>query len=165
MGTGDSGIYYTSHGSNRVHHGALIHSFDGLYSRNPKTGKIQNIKSGGHGQSAMIIMDRNGIKFNIVKTYANGVRIGNIPSIKNKTKKSGIGMSWFPRNWTQRDMVRAAEHVSALKKNRGAKDGVAIYGVYKGVRVGVIKTHGRIATIFPDAYQQPNPKRRRRKKP
>lgn len=162
MGTGDSGTYYTSHGSKRVHHGALIHSFDGRFSRNPKTGKIQNIKSGGHGQSALDIMDRNGIKYNIVKTYPNGVRVGNIPSIKNRAKKSGTGMAWFPRNWTQRDMVRVGEHVSGLKKNRGAKDGVTIWGTYKGVRVGVKKTHGQVATIFPDAYHQPETIRKRR---
>ena len=50
MGSGESGRYYTSHGSNRVHHGALIHSFDGRFTRNPRTGKIQNIKSGGHAK-------------------------------------------------------------------------------------------------------------------
>lgn len=154
MGTGDSGIYYTSHGSRWVHHGALIHSFDGRYSRNPRTGKIQNIKSGRHGQSALDIMDKNGIKYNIVKTYPNGVRVGNIPSIKDKIKRQGTGMVWFPKNWTQRDMVRAGEHISRLKRNRKVRDGVTIWGVYKGVVVGVKKTHGQIATIFP-SHKQP----------
>lgn len=93
MGTWDSGLYYTSHGSKTVHHGALIHSFDGRFSRNQQTGKLINIKSGGHGQSALNIMDRVGIKYNILKIYPNGVRIGNIPGIKDKLKKSGIGMA------------------------------------------------------------------------
>ncbi len=159
MGTGDSGRYYTSHGSRRVHHGALIHSFDGRYTRNPKTGKIQNIKSGGHGQSALDIMDKNGIKYNIVKTYPNGVRVGNIPSMKDKLKKTGSGMAWFPATWTVKDMVRAGEHVSALKSNRRVPDGKIIWGTYKGVRVGVIKTHGQVATIFPDARYQPTKRR------
>ncbi len=161
MGTGVSGRYYTSHGSSIVHHQALIHSFDGEYSRNPRTGAIQNIKSGGHGQSALDVMTRNGIAYNIVKTYPNGVRVGNIPSIKSKIKKTGTGMAWFPKNWSVKDMVRAGEHVSRLKHNRGVKDGVTIWGTYKGVRVGVIKTHGQVATIFPDAQTQPS---RRRKK-
>lgn len=160
MGTGDSGRYYTSHGSNRVHHNALIHSFDGRYSHDQKTGKIINIKSGGHGQSAMDIMDRNGIKYNVVKTYPNGVRVGNIPSIKDKLKKTGTGMVWFPKSWSVKDMVRAGEHVSGLKHNRGVADGVTIWGVYKGVRVGVKKTHGQIATIFP-SYQQPGKGKKR----
>lgn len=160
MGTGDSGRYYTSHGSNRVHHNALIHSFDGRYSHDQKTGKIINIKSGGHGQSAMDIMDRNGIKYNVVKTYPNGVRVGNIPSIKDKLKKTGTGMVWFPKSWSVKDMVRAGEHVSGLKHNRGVADGVTIWGVYKGVRVGVKKTYGQIATIFP-SYQQPGKGKKR----
>lgn len=161
MGTGESGRYYTSHGSTSVHHQALIHSFDGKYSYNSKTGAIQKIKSGGHGQSAMDIMKKNGIVYNVVKTYPNGVRIGNIPSSKDKTKKSGTNMSWFPKSWSVKDMVRAGEHVSKLKRNRGVKDGVIIWGTYKGVRVGVIKTHGHIATIFPDAANQPSGKRRK----
>lgn len=162
MGTGDSGRYYTSHGSKWIHHGALIHSFDGKYSKDQKTGEIINIKSGGHGQSALEIMDKNGIKYNIVKTYANGVRVGNITSIKNKIKREQNGMAWFPKNWTQRDMVKAAEHVCRLKHNRGVKDGVTIWGTYKGVRVGVIKTHGQVATVFPDARNQPKPKKKRK---
>ena len=161
MGSGESGHYYTSHGSSRVHHGALIHSFDGCFTRNPRTGKIQNIKSGGHGQSALDVMDTNGIKYNIVKTYPNGVRVGNIPSIKDRVKKQGTGMAWFPKTWTTKDMVRAGEHVSGLKHNRGVKDGTIIWGTYKGVRVGVIKTHGQIATIFPDSRIQPTKHRRR----
>ena len=162
MGTGVSGKYYTSHGSLRVHHQALIHSFDGKYSFNPRTGKIQNIKSGGHGQSALEIMENNGIKYNIVRTYPNGVRVGNIPGIKDINKKRGSGMAWFPQSWTQRDMVRAGEHVSGLKANRHARDGSIIFGTYKGVRVGVIKTHGMIATIFPDRQYQPSKSKRRR---
>lgn len=70
-------------------------------------------------------------------------------------------MAWFPKNWTQKDMVRAGEHVSQLKHNRGARDGQTIWGTYKGVRVGVIKTHGQVATVFPDSQYQPKPKKRR----
>lgn len=31
--------------------------------------------------------------------------------------------------------------------------GVTMWGTYKGVRVGVIKTDGKIATVFPDVDQ------------
>lgn len=34
-------------------------------------------------------------------------------------------------------------------------DGVIGYGEYDGVRVGIIKTDGKIGTIFPDADLQP----------
>ena len=159
MGSGESGNYYTSHGSKRIHHDALIHSFDGRFTRNPRTGKIQNIKSGGHGQSSLDVLRKNGIAYNIVKTFPNGVRVGNIPSIKDRFKSKGTGMVWFPKSWTVKDMVRAGEHISGLKHNRGAKDGETIWGVYKGVRVGVKKTHGQIATIFPAHNQSTRRKR------
>lgn len=42
---------------------------------------------------------------------------------------------------------------SGLKGNRHIPDGKKIFGVYKGVRVGVIRTNGKIATVFPDANQ------------
>ncbi len=30
-----------------------------------------------------------------------------------------------------------------------------IFGEYKGVRVGAIKTNGKIGTVFPDGTKQP----------
>ena len=76
-----------------------------------------------------------------------------ISSTIQKNKKTGIGQSWFPVNWTPKDIRRAGEHVAGLRKNRHVPDGKISYGMYKGVRVGVIRTNGRIATIFPDSIQ------------
>lgn len=53
-------------------------------------------------------------------------------------------------------MKRAEEHVSRLRTNRRVAGEITIYGMYKGVRVGVIRTNGKIATIFPDVKQSPN---------
>ena len=153
MGTGDSGNYYTSGGSDTVHHPALIHSIDGEYTHNPKTGRPQRLKSGGHGQASIEIMEKNGIEYNIVKTYENGVRVGNVPNHKFKRKQTGTAQVWFPTSWTTRDIVKAGEHVASLKSNQEAADGHVMWGTYKGVHVGVIKTNGKIATIFPDEDQ------------
>ena len=109
----------------------MIHSFDGEFTANYKTGKLSKLKSGGHGQSCIDLMDKNELKYKITKTYPNGVRVG--------------------------------EHVSKLKSNKHTKDGVPMYGVYKGVRVGVIRTNGHIATIFPDSNQSGLSKKRRKK--
>ncbi len=49
--------------------------------------------------------------------------------------------------------MKAGEHVASLKSNRNAADGVTMWGTYKGVRVGVIKIDGRVATVFPDEDQ------------
>lgn len=162
MGTGDSGHYYTSGGSSIVHHEALIHSIDGSFTHNNKTGRPERLKSGGHGQASMEIMTKNNIEYNVVKTYENGVRIGNVPNHKIKRKQTGTSQVWFPRSWSTRDIVKAGEHISSLKSNRDVPDGTAMWGTYKGVRVGVIKTNGKVATVFPDEDQSSVLKRRKR---
>ena len=161
MGTGKCGRYLNTKGSGRsVSDFALVHSSEGTFTYNNKTGKINRLKSGGHGQEGMDILDKQGIKYNIVKTFPNGVRVGNVPNHYNKTKKSGIGQSWFPKSWTNKDIRRAGEHVAGLKSNLRVSDGKTIFGTYKGVRVGVIRTHGKPATVFPDSNQ---PRTRRKK--
>ncbi len=42
-----------------------------------------------------------------------------------------------------------------LSENKALQDGVTGFGEYDGVRVGVIRTNGRIATVFPDSEIQP----------
>ena len=51
--------------------------------------------------------------------------------------------------------------MAGLQKNRNIPDGKAVFGEYKGVRVGIIKTNGKIATIFPDSDQSSVLKRRK----
>ena len=161
MGSGRSGRYYTTHGSRMIHHKALIHSLEGEYTTPSKKGVPIRLKSGGHGQDAIDFMNKNGIKYNIVKTYKNGVRVGNVPNHwKDKSKRSGTGQSWFPKSWGQKDVVNAAEHVLGLKHNSHAKDGIKLYGKYKGVWVVVIKTHGTVGSIFPDSNQSDKHRRR-----
>ena len=153
MGTGESGNYYTSGGSLVVHHPALIHSIDGEYTHDQNTGRPKRLKSGGHGQVAMDLMDQYGIEYNVVKTYANGVRVGNVPRHKNRLKRSGTSQTWFPRSWTVQDIVGAGEYVASLPSNQNIGDGVTMWGTYKGVHIGLKKTNGRVATIFPDENQ------------
>ena len=120
------------------------------------------LASGGHGQTGLNELKKYGIAFNIIKTYPNGVRVGNVPDHKDKRKRTGMNQAWFPETWTSKDIRRAGEHVAGLKKNHHVHDGKAIWGVYKGVRVGVIRTHGKIATIFPDVDQSKVLKRRKK---
>lgn len=121
------------------------------------------INNGGHSQKGMGLLDKYGIKYNIVKTYPNGVRVGNIPEHKRPAKRKSMSQSWFPKTWTEKDIRRAGEHVAGLKCNRRLPDGVAAFGVYKGVRVGIIKTNGKIATVFPDTDQSMVLKRRKKR--
>ena len=161
MGSGVSGRYYSSHGSKTIHHQALIHSFDGRFTYDSKTKALSRMISGGHGQSNIDYLASNGIKVKIVKTYPNGFRVGNVPIHKNKLKREKNGQTWFPRTWSQKDMVKAGEHVSKLKKNRHVKDGVAIYGMYKNVELALLKRTGKSPQYFQTSI---NPQRKEEKR-
>ena len=159
MGTSKNGRYLNTKGSGRsVSDFALVHSSEGAFTRSQTrvNGEMiikLRLNNGGHSQKGMELLDKYGIKYNIVKTYPNGVRVGNVPNHKERSKKEGIGQSWFPKSWSDKDIRRAGEHVAGLKGNRHIPDGKTIYGVYKGVRIGVKRTNGKIATVFPDSNQ------------
>ena len=108
------------------------------------------------------LLKKHGITYHVEKTYSNGVRVGNIPGHKDPRKRTGTGQAWFPKSWSEKDIKHAGEHVAGLRKNRRVADGKPIFGVYKGVRVGVIRTKGKIATIFPDTDQSSALKRRKK---
>ena len=163
MGTSKSGRYLNTKGSGRsVSDFALVHSDEGKYTKPSRKGDKLRLVSGGHGQTGMDQLDKYGIKYNVEKTYSNGVRVGNIPNHKNPNKRKSMGQTWFPKSWTTKDIRHAGEHVAGLKGNRHVPDGKAVYGVYKRVRVGVIRTNGKIATVFPDADQSSVLKKRRK---
>lgn len=163
MGTSKNGRYLNTKGSGRsVSDFALVHSDEGKYTKPSRKGDRLRLASGGHGQTGMDQLDKYGIKYNVEKTYSNGVRVGNIPNHKNPNKRKSMGQTWFPKSWTTKDIRHAGEHVAGLKGNRHVPDGKAVYGVYKGVRVGVIRTNGKIATVFPDADQSSVLKKRRK---
>ena len=169
MGTSKSGRNMNTKGSGTsVSDFALVHSSEGVFTRSQtrENGKMViklRLSNGGHSQKWLELLDKYGIKYNIIKTYPNGVRIGNVPDHKERSKKIGVGQSWFPKSWTEKDIRHAGEHVAGLKSNCHVPDGETIYGNYKGVRVGVKRTHGKIATVFPDADQSSVVKRRHRK--
>ncbi len=73
-----------------------------------------------------------------------------------------MNQSWFPKEWSDKDIRRAGEHVIGLKHNKNAPDGKLISGVYKGVKVCVIKTRGIPGTIFPDTDQSSVLKKKKR---
>ena len=85
----------TESGLKSIDNTTMTHSSVGDFTYNPKTGAVSKMKGGGHGQANIEFLEANGLEYNIVKVYDNGVR------------------------------------------------------------VGVIRTNGRISTIFPDAASQP----------
>ena len=55
----------------------------------------------------MNLLEKYHIKNNVVQTYHNGIRVGNIPESKNKLKQSDIGQTRFAKNWTAKDIKKA----------------------------------------------------------
>ena len=125
---------------------AIEHSSKGEYTSNSN-----RLEKGGHGEECIEHMKRNNIEFNIVKTYKNGVRVGNVPRHVNKKKQSGIEQSWFPKTWSRETIKRAGQVVS---RGQRRQDGVIKEGHYGSVNVGVIRTKGSVATIFPMSIQK-----------
>lgn len=107
----------------------------------------------GHGEDNIKLLNKYGIKYNIVKTYPNGVRVGSVEGHKKKDKSKNNGQTWFPKSWTSKDIQKAGTHVASLKSNKHIGDGHNMYGMWKSVRVVVKKTNGKISTIFPDKKQ------------
>lgn len=153
MGTTKTGRTLNTHGARGVaSHFAVVHSNEGAYTH-PQKGNRIKLKSGGHGQTGINELNKYGIRYVVEKTYPNGVRVGHILDHINKAKRKSMGQSWFPKDWTSKDIKHAGEHVANIKSNRKVKDGVKMYGMWKGVRVVVIRTNGKIGTIFPDSNQ------------
>ncbi|MDU1315435.1 MAG: hypothetical protein E6940_15550, partial [Clostridium septicum] len=77
----------------KVSESALKHSSVGDFTYNPKTGKVSKMKGGGHGQANIDFLDANGLEYEIVDTYPNGVRVGNVADHKVKAKRTGSNQS------------------------------------------------------------------------
>ena len=146
---------------------ALDHAFLGEFSLpgNPKKSTLPGkMKGGGHGQENINYLDKIGRKYKIEHTYKNGVRIGSVDGHDLKFKKSQqgsivTGQSWFPKSWSKKEIKEAGQFVIDKNFNnfKVLQDGIPVFDNFKGVRVGVMKTNGRAATIFPDNAKQPLP--------
>lgn len=115
--------------------------------------KYQNRKpvkmlSGGHGQENIDYLDKNKIVYSTTYQYKNGVRLGNVSIHKYSRCRYKGKQGWFPKSWTRKDIKAAAKYVLSLKKNQRL-DKQAKTGCYKGVKVGVYASKGKVDTVFP----------------
>lgn len=158
MGTSKSGRYLNTKGSKTSpSHFAIVHSNEGRYDHDKVTKELRLV-SGGHGQIGMNELEKYGIKYNIVETLPNGVRLGNIPRHMRRNERKGTHHAWFPKTWTDKDIKHAGQHITSLKLNKNKLTGT-IWGVWKGVLVGVNREKGVIQSIYP-AYKQPVKRRK-----
>ena len=157
MGVTKSGRYLNTRGSDRtISEYVLVHSIEGTYiNANSKDSNAKlRLKSGGHGEDVFKIFKKHKIGYTITHTFSNGVRVGNVESHVDKQKREYNQQLWFPKSWKKEDILAGGEHVLKLKRNQKAKVGERIYGMWKGVKIMVIKSDGKRGTIAP-AYDQP----------
>lgn len=131
----------------------LNHASKGDFTYVPGTTTVSRMKGGGHGQENIDFLDQINMDYNVVTTYSNGVRAGNVPLHKTVSKRTGIGQSWFPNSWSKADIEDAGKFVDSLPQNINLPDGQIAFGTYKDVKVGIIKSNGEVGTIFPDNIQ------------
>lgn len=125
--------------------GTVKHASQGVF-----TEVSHRLKEGGHGQSSLAYMDKQKIEYNVVKTYSNGVRAGNVPFHKIKQKRIGDNQSWFPENWDDEKIQTVGTYVANQRKPGERK----VYAIYENVKVGVIlDENNKVTTIFPDSNQ------------
>lgn len=130
----------------------IEHSSKGDFTFNPKSKKISRMKSGGHGQENIDFLEKIGFQYNIVKEYDNGVRIGNVVLHKDVKKRTGTNQFWFPKEWGRKDIFEAGNYVARHEEK--ASDGIQVDTMYKGVNVGIIRTNGKVSTIYPTKMQK-----------
>ncbi|OCZ53803.1 minor capsid protein [Dehalobacter sp. TeCB1] len=125
--------------------GTVKHASQGVF-----TEVRHRLKEGGHGQSSLAYMDKHKIEYNVVKTYSNGVRTGNVPFHKIKQKRTGDNQSWFPEAWDDEKIQIAGTYVANQLKAGERK----AFAVYENVKIGVILDEdNKVTTIFPDSNQ------------
>lgn len=126
--------------------------------KNRKAFPNGRLTSGGHGQSAIEELEKRGIPYNIVHTYPNGVRVGNIPNHSAKAKRSGTNQSWFPKDWSDNDIQKIGESVlnsPCSTVTTLPSGGTMTSGHYKGVFIRVVIDPKGNGSIFPDNNTQP----------
>ncbi len=131
----------------KICNSAIIHSSLGEFTNGGKNGPPKFAK-GGHGEENIKELKRRGIDYNIVFTYPNGVRLGNVPSHKKTKKRTGGYQVWFPKSWTRNTIRKAGEKIINSIPYK-LDDGKNLFGKYKKVKIAVKRTFGKVSTIFP----------------
>ena len=125
----------------------IEHSSLGEFTKGDKK-RASRLKSGGHGEENIQELNRRGIEYNITKQYPNGVRVGNVPTHKDKQKRDSNKQTWFPKSRTRKTIKKAGEKVINSTPYK-LSDGMNAFGIYKKVKVVVMRTNGGARTVYP----------------
>ena len=134
----------------------------GRYGKNLEKDNGGNMRSGGHAYRTIAELESKGFRYNINKTYPNGVSIGGYDGADAPMKKlNGSGMSWFPKEWDDVKIRDAGTFVANRyavcdeKIKNGQPIGYEMFANYEGVTVGIRTDLLRNPqTIYPDERQR-----------
>lgn len=110
---------------------------------------------GFNSESSLAVLKANGTPGKVTKTLPNGVRIVNIELHKTPAKRTENGQVWFPKDWTDDDILTAATKILNDSNNKIIDD--MYTGNYKchGHNIRLTVYVNNPGTIFPDKDNQP----------
>lgn len=127
---------------------ALEHSAIGTFNN------AGRLTGGCHAEAGIQELTRRGIEYVIDGEFSNGVRLGHIPSHKDRFKRQAKQQAFFPPDWDDDMILKAGTAVA--NSDAPLQMGYFKVGEYMGVMVRVLfKTDGSgaIASVCPD-YDQ-----------
>lgn len=114
------------------------------------------IPSGGfHTEGSLSKLEESGFPAKINKILTNGVRVGVIPCHKNVVKRCNNGQTWFPKDWTDDDVLTASTYIINQPENQVSK--YLYIGKYEihDEDVRIIIYNKKNGVIYPDKDNQP----------
>ena len=136
----------------RVSKNEMKHTSRGIFTYFNR--KPVKMLKGGHGESNLQYLRKNGLKYIVNNVDINGVRHGQIDCHVRPRERKYNGHAWFPIQWNDNIIAKAGEHVANLKKNSKINDHMQMHGKYKKVYVVAYKSRGRICGICPKFKQE-----------
>lgn len=141
----------------KISNNVLVHSSLGKFTSGDKQ-HPPRLSKGGHGEENIQELKKRKIHFNIVKQHPNGVRFGNIPTHREKRRRTGVFHTWFPKLWTRKTIKKAGEKIVNSVPYKLPKN-IDLFGTFKKVKIVVKRKNGKFSTIFP-YYKQRTGKRK-----
>lgn len=123
---------------------ALNHSVIGTYKPKSKEYPNGRLYTGGHSFISMKDCEKKKIKCSVLGEYNNGVMFGNISTAKLKENRIAGGHTWFPKNWTDEEILNAGTFVANKPE---IDNGYEKIGIYNGVAVRILMTDKTINSI------------------
>ena len=139
----------------------LDHTTKGAFTNLKNPSKPPGGNNGGkpekgfHAESSFKLLEDKGFKCQVNETLPNGVRIGTIQEHKTRIKREDNGQVWFPKDWTDDDILVAATAIINNPKNKmGENDYLGLYKCHDENVLIQIYTN-KPGSIYPDIDNQP----------